>query len=553
VEHAANLTTGRAGYGGGIQRQKGKDALSTVREVTYDLLRSMKMTTIFGNPGSTELTFFKDFPEDFTYVLGLQESVVLGMADGFAQATRKATLVNLHTAPGLGNAMGAMVNAYHNRTPLVVTAGQQDRRHLALEPLLFGRLVELAKPYVKWSHEPTRAADVPGAIERAYHTAMQEPQGPAFVSIPIDDWDAEASHSEKRNVSYRTAPDPEELARVARLLEESRRPAIVAGSDVDRAGAWDGLVGLAEKVRAAVWSESIPSRAGFPQDHPLFRGFLALARPQIAEQLADYDVVLVLGTPVFRYYPYVEGPVVKSGTRVIQITHSPEEASRAATGTSVVGDIALAVRQLLELLPDVDRPAPPAQQSPGVPEAVSPMSVDYVMYTLNEALPEGAVIVNEAVSSEAKLHEHIRIKRPDSYYSTGGGGLGFAMPAAVGMQLANLDRPVVCVIGDGSTNYAIQALWTAARYGAPVTYVVINNSQYGILKAFGEFAGVGDEVPGLDLPQLDIVQVAKGYGCEGETVKDPAKLADTLERALGSGRPSLVNALVDPTVPGLPG
>jgi benzoylformate decarboxylase len=528
--------------------------LSTVREVTYDLLRSLEITTIFGNPGSTELTFFKDFPEDFTYVLGLQESVALGMADGYAQATRKAALVNLHTAPGLGNAMGAMVNAYHNRTPLVVTAGQQDRRHLALEPLLFGRLVELAKPYVKWSHEPARAEDVPGAIERAYHTAMQEPQGPAFVSIPIDDWEAEASHSEKRNVSYRTAPDPEDLARVARVLEESRRPAIVAGSNVDRAGAWDGLLRLAEKARAAVWTEGLPSRAGFPQDHPLFRGFLALARPQIAEQLANYDVVLVLGTPVFRYYPYVEGPVVKPDTEVLQITDDPEEASRAAVGTSVVGDIALAVRRLLELLPEADRPAPAAQQPPRVPEATSPMSVDYVMYTLNEALPEGAVIVDESVSSESKLHEHIRINRPDAYYSTGGGGLGFAMPAAVGVQLASLDRPVVCVIGDGSTNYAIQALWTAARYGTPVTYVVINNSQYGILKAFGEFAGIGgDKVPGLDLPELDIVQVAKGYGCEGETVENPEKLADALRRALESRRPSLVNALVDPTVPDLPG
>jgi benzoylformate decarboxylase len=527
--------------------------LSTVREVTYDLLRSLEMTTIFGNPGSTELTFFEDFPEDFTYVLGLQESVVLGMADGYAQATRKATLVNLHTAPGLGNAMGAMVNAYHNRTPLVVTAGQQDRRHMVLEPLLFGRLVELAKPYVKWSHEPPRAEDVPDAIERAYHTVMQEPRGPAFVSIPIDDWEAKAPHVQRRCASYRTAPDPESLAQVAKTLKESRRLAIIAGSDVDRAGAWDGLVGLAEKVRAAVWAESLPSRAGFPQDHPLFRGFLALTRPQIAEQLADYDVVLVLGTPVFRYYPYVEGPVVKPDTCVIQITHSPEEASRAAVGTSVVGDIALAVRQLREILPDGDRPAPPARKAPGVPEAVTPMSVDYVMYTLNEALPEGAVIVNESVSSEAKLHEHIRIKRPNSYYSTGGGGLGFAMPAAVGVQLASLDRPVVCVIGDGSTNYTIQALWTAARYGAAVTYVVINNSQYGILKAFGEFAGVGDEVPGLDLPELDIVQVAKGYGCEGETVEDPEKLADALEHALGSGRLSLVNALVDPTAPSLPG
>src|SRR5215208_6830861 len=258
--------------------------MTTVREVTLDLLRELGMTTVFGNPGSTELPFLKDFPDDFSYVLGLQEASVLGMAEGYAKGAGNAALVNLHTAPGLGNAMGALVTAYHDKTPLVVTAGQQDRRHVALEPLLAGNLVDLAKPYVKRSHEPARAEDVPGEIQRAYHTAMQQPRGPAFVSIPIDDWEAEALPSEKRNVSYRTGPDPEDLARVARVLEESRRPAIVAGSDVDRAGAWDRLVRLAEKARAAVWTEGLPSRAGFPQDHPLFRGFLALARPQIAEQ-----------------------------------------------------------------------------------------------------------------------------------------------------------------------------------------------------------------------------------------------------------------------------
>src|SRR5215211_5890241 len=297
------------------------------------------MTTIFGNPGSTELTFFKDFPEDFTYVLGLQESVALGLADGYAQATRKA----------------ALVNAYHNRTPLVVTAGQQDRRHLALEPLLFGRLVELAKPYVKWSHEPARAEDVPAAIARAYHTAMQEPQGPVFVSIPMDDWEVEAPPINARRVSHRTAPDPEALDLVANALRESRLPAIVAGDGAARNGAWHELVALAEKLNAPVWNEPLSAHAPFPQDHPLFQGHLAPSRTTLSQQLAEYDVVLVLGAAVFKYDPYAEGPVVEPGTRVLQVTDDPSEAARAATGTGVVGDVAIAARRLCELLPDADR------------------------------------------------------------------------------------------------------------------------------------------------------------------------------------------------------
>src|ERR687884_198062 len=209
--------------------------MGTVREVTLDLLRELGTTTIFGNPGSTELPFLRDFPDDFTYVLGLQEATVLGMAHGYAQGTGQAALVNLHTAPGLGNAMGAMVTAWHNRTPLVVTAGQQDRRHIALEPLLSGKLVELARPYVKRSHEPARAEDVPGEIQRAYHTAMQHPRGPVFVSIPMNDWEAEVEPHGVREVSYRTLPDPEELERAAEILRGARSPAIVAGPGVARA------------------------------------------------------------------------------------------------------------------------------------------------------------------------------------------------------------------------------------------------------------------------------------------------------------------------------
>jgi benzoylformate decarboxylase len=525
--------------------------MATVREVTLDLLRELGMTTIFGNPGSTELPFLKDFPEDFTYVLGLQEASVLGMAEGYAQGAGNGALVNVHTAPGLGNAMGALVTAYHNKTPLVVTAGQQDRRHVTLEPLLTGKLVELAKPYVKRSQEPARAEDVPGEILRAYHTAMQPPRGPVLVSIPMDDWETETEPIEFRPVSYRAVADPEALEGVAEVLREARNPVIVTGAGVDRSGAFYDVVSLAEKLRAPVWQDPISPLAGFPQDHPLFRGHLPPAQKQLAEQLSGHDVVLVLGAPVFLYYPYVPGPTVEEGTLVLQITEDPEEAARAAVGSSLVGDVRAAILALIELLPETDRTMPAAQEKPPVPDAADPMPVEYVMRCLSEALPEGTAIFDESISSEAELHKYIRINHPGGYHLAASGGLGFAMPASIGFKLAVPERPVACVIGDGSSMYSIQALWTAARYDANVTFVVINNRGYSILKGFRDAIGAGEKVPGLDVHGVDVVQIASGFGVEGEVVERAEDLPSAIERALNTGRPYLLNIIVDREVPEL--
>lgn len=526
--------------------------MDTVREVTRDVLRALGVTEVFGNPGSTELPFLREFPEDFTYVLGLQESVAVGMADGYAQGTGRAALVNLHTAPGLGNAMGAIVTAWHNKSPLVVTAGQQDRRHLALEPLLSGSLVELARPYVKWSHEPARAEDVPAAVERAYHTAMQAPRGPVFLSVPMDDWEARVPAHEVRRVSYRSAPDPRELDRVVERLRGSRRPALVAGAGLGESEGWNAAVDLAERLGAEVWAAPEASRAGFPQDHALFRGHLEGAQAPLGEQLSGYDAVLVAGAPVFTYYPYVPGPIAGAETAVVQLTDDPAEAARSAAGESVVGDVALAVRYLAENLPGPGPELPPAPVRPEVPDPGVPLPVGYVLGELARILPEEAILVDESPSSQAEIYAHLPVTRPGGYYVAGSGGLGFGMPAAVGLQLASPERSVVCLVGDGSSLYAMQALWSAARCRASVTFVVMNNGQYTILKSFRDSLGAGG-VPGLDLPGLDLVRVAGGLGCEAETVEEPDGLRGALDRAVRDHRPRLVNVLVDPAVPGLLG
>src|SRR5688572_20000717 len=222
--------------------------MPTVRETTVCLMRELGLTTIFGNPGSTELPLFLDFPDDFTYVLGLQESVVVGMADGYAAATRRAAFVNLHSAAGVGHAMGAIFTAWTNRTPLVVTAGQQARSILPFDPFLHSaQATELPKPYVKWSIEPARAEDVPLAIARAYHVAMTPPRGPVLVSVPADDWLVTTQPLARHRVSQHLRPDPALLGELGDALDACQRPAFVIGSAVDRDGAWGEAVALAER------------------------------------------------------------------------------------------------------------------------------------------------------------------------------------------------------------------------------------------------------------------------------------------------------------------
>ncbi|TDC60145.1 benzoylformate decarboxylase, partial [Micromonospora sp. KC207] len=334
--------------------------MATVRETTYDLLRALGMTTVFGNPGSTEEPFLQDFPDDFRYVHALHEASAVAMADGYAQATGRPAHVNLHTAPGTGNGMGNLVTAWHNKTPLIVSAGQQTREMLLLEPRLASRhATELTQPYVKWSHEPARAQDIPAAFMRAYATATQPPTGPVFLSLPMDDWAQPAAGApEVRTVATRYAPDPARLREFAARVAASRCPALVLGGAVDRAGAWPAAVALAKRLAAPVWAAPAPERAPFPEDHPHFRGVLPYAIGPLAEALAGHDTVLVVGAPVFRYYPHVPGDHLPAGARLLHVTDDPDETARAPVGDSLLADPGLALAALVELLPATDRPPP---------------------------------------------------------------------------------------------------------------------------------------------------------------------------------------------------
>jgi benzoylformate decarboxylase len=521
----------------------------TVKDATLDLLRSFGIKKVFGNPGSTELPFLSDWPDDIDYVLGLQEASVIGMADGYAQATRNAGFVNLHSAAGVGNALGNVYTAHRNQTPLVITAGQQARSILPLQAFLYAeRASEFPRPYVKFSIEPARAEDVPAAIARAYYVAMQPPCGPTFVSVPIDDWTRQTQPLEARNVSREIGPDPDAMKTLAAALEASQRPALVIGPGVDRAQAVELMVRLAEKTRAAVWVSPFSARCGFPERHPQFAGFLHASPAQLSEALREYDLVIVIGAPVFTFHVEGHASIFDGAATIFQITDDPTAAAATPVGTSIIATMKPALTMLLELLPETKRAAAKGRVLPPAPVAGDPIPVEFLLHALSSAMPDEAVLVEEAPSHRPAMQKFMPMRGQDSFYTMASGGLGYGLPAAVGMALGRPGIRTVCLIGDGSAMYSIQALWTAAQRKLPLTTVVINNAGYGAMRSFSQVMQVRN-VPGLDLPGIDFVKIAQGLGCDAERVSKASELAGALKRGLAHDGSSLIEVIVDSSVP----
>jgi benzoylformate decarboxylase len=527
--------------------------MPTVRDASYDLLRAQGTTTIFGNPGSTELPMLADFPTDFRYVLGLHEAVVVGMADGYAQASGRTAVANLHTAPGVGNAMGAIFNAQANHSPVLVTAGQQVRAHMTMQANLTNRdAIRMPHPLVKWAYEPPRAEDVPLALAHGIHLASLPPQGPVFVSLPMDDWEVEVDEADAREaigrrVSGRAVADPEAVRALADRLDAASNPVLVAGPDIDASGGWDAAVALAERQRLPVWATPATGggKLGFPEGHPNFRGVLPPAIGPIGQTLEGHDLVLVVGSSVFPYYPYIPGPLLPEGAKLVAITSDPDEAARAPMGDALVADVKLTLEALLEAVPESSRPGPEPNPGPQEIPAEDPLNSSTVHSALVEVFPEDGIVVLESPASTLALRNQMRLSRPGSYYFSAGGGLGFGLAASVGVQLAQPDRPVVCVIGEGSVQYAVTAFWSAVAHDVPVTFLVLRNSEYAILKWFAEVESV-QKAPGLDLPRLDVAAVAEGYGVTAHRASGRDEVREALANALASSRPELVEVPVAP-------
>lgn len=521
--------------------------MPSVHSCAYDILRVRGLTTVFGNPGSNELPFLKDFPADFRYVLGLHEGVVVGMADGYAQASGAPVLVNLHAAAGSGNAMGALTNAGYAHSPLVLTAGQQARDMIGVESMLANMdAALLPRPLVKWSHEPACSTDVPRALAQAIHAAQLPPAGPTYLSIPHDDWAADVSTRtaellQDRAVATAGLPSASQVAQLAERLDAARDPVLVLGPAVDACGANDRAVALAERLGMPAWVAPSASRCPFPTDHPCFRGVLPAAVTGLADTLAAHDLVVVIGAPVFRYHQHAPGEYLHEGAALVHVTANAGEATRAPMGDALVGDIGGIMDGLLSQLPQGMCELPAPRPRPGtVTDAPDRLAPENVFDAIDALSPEDAIYVKESTSTVSAFWQRVTMRHPGSYYFPAAGGLGFGLPAAVGVQMARPERRVVALVGEGSANYAITALWSAAQYAVPVVFVILKNDTYGALRWFSRLLDA-ENAPGIDVPGLNFCAIAAGYGVDATRTTDRGAFEQAYARALAAtDRPSLI-------------
>jgi benzoylformate decarboxylase len=517
---------------------------STIRDETLDTWRRLGLTRIFANPGSTEVSLLVGLPEDFDFVLGLHEGAVVGMATGYALATGHPALVIVHTTAGLGNAVGAIATARVNRAPLVVIVGQQDRRHLATEPFLAGRLRGLAGDYPVSFTEPATAQDVPSAITRAFHDA-QFHRGPAIVVVPMDDWletaDPDRAPAAASRVRRSTRAEDRDLRERADLIDAGSSPVIVAGAGNDTVEGWRDLALLAERLGAPVYQEAFAGGAGFPQDHPNFAGFVSPSRSSLRAQLSEHDVVLAVGAPAFRLYLYEPGPLLEPGTTILAITADAAEAHRSPADFALIAPPGPAIASLLELTRARSARSPIPQRRLPLIAGDGPLRASEVMARLGQLLPREAIVVEESPSTRPELHELMPAREPLGFVSAAMGGLGFGLPAAIGLRMGAPTRPVVAVLGDGSAMYGIQGLWSAAHYNIGALFVILHNGRYAVMDRLADHAGADGPWPTFE--EIDYVALAGSFGCTTIGVADRAELHRVISAAvetLGSRTTPLV-------------
>lgn len=552
----------------------------TVLERTYEILRAHGLTTIFGNPGSNELPFLAGMPDDFDYVLGLHEGAATGMAEGFARATGLPVLVNLHAASGTGNAMGALTNAHYSHAPLVVLAGQQIRGTVGQEVMLANvDAALLPRPLVKHSHEPLAAQDVPRAVSHAVLEAATEPRGPVYLSVPYDDWRTPALPDDAllagRRVRTAGGLSQELVEEVAQRLAGFDAPVLVLGPDVDADCAQDAAVELAERLGALVWIAPSPTRCPFPTSHPHFRGVLPPGIASVRERLEGHDGVLVVGAPILRYHRWEPDSYLPAGTQVVHLTSDAAEAARAPYGDAIVAAVGPALAALAAEVPDRGTrleyrttAKPAAGPAAGLTEAAAReasatslatetsatgtsatedpeglMCGEEVLEVLDAQRTDDVVYVNETTTLDLAFLETVTVDRPNMYHFPASGGLGFGLPAAVGFALGDPEATVVAVVGDGSAHYGLSALHTAAQRRTRTVFVIVNNGTYGALRRFAKALDALDS-PGLDVPGVDVVALARGYGVPGVRATTRAEFEAAYADALAATGPVLIDVRV---------
>ena len=554
-------------------------------QIMLEMLASAGVSYVFGNPGSTELPLTDAMVSEsrLKYILGLQEVPVMGIAEGYAQATRQPGVVNLHISPGLGNGLGMLYNAHRAGTPLIVTAGQQDRRLRFTEPILWGEMVEVARPWTKWSAEVQRVEDIPAAMRRAIQTALMPPTGPVFLSIPVDVQQQQAPALDltpPTPIDSTFRPPLAELLRAVDVLATATNPAILAGSRVVESDAVGELVEVAEALGAPVISEAgtTHGRLAFPCTHPLSAPGLPLWAPEIHERLSEFDVVLAVGLDVLRLYVHYEPErAIPEHVRLVHVDHDAWELRKNyPTEVAVYGGLKPTLAELAQQLAEHQTPAQHESisqrrtlresthaEARAALEAQAAAELDRrpltslaLMSSIARALPPNVAVIEEAVTTTNTYLERLgAIHDPSGYFGHRGWGLGWGLNCAIGVQLAWPDRPVLGIIGEGAAMYGIQGLWTAARYNIPVTFVIPNNAQYQILKVGARGIGLPHAAQGryigMDLvqPEVDLVQLAGSLGVEACRVSEPDELTEVLSEALADPRPRLIDVPIDRTTP----
>jgi benzoylformate decarboxylase len=541
-----------------------------------ELLKQEGVEILFGNPGTTELPLMDALAveNELRYVLALQEASVIGMADGYAQASGKLAVVNLHVTPGLGNAMGMLYDAQKAGSPILVTAGQHDQDFNTTEPILWADLPPIARPLVKWSAEVHRLADLPRLVHRAAKTALAPPSGPVFLSLPGDILKAEGEIDllAPTRIAAQLRGDPAAVKQAATILAEAKRPLIVAGDAVARSKAHAELIELAELIGAPVYSELVPSTASFPASHPLFRGAMTRMQGPIRKILEQYDVLFSAGGDLFTLSLPSDIEPMPAGLTLIHLDTDPWELGKnyppqvAILGDpkTTLPDITETVRKAMSsgargaarerldaakaaTLAERDALKAKAREMAGQ-TPVQPLSL---LNAIGEMLPKDAVVIDETISSGAGIRSLIRSDDPQSFYGLRGGGIGWGLPAALGVKLALPHRPVLALVGDGSAMYTCQALWTAAHERIAAVFVILNNSSYRILKqrlvAQRGLAAQVDRFVGMELtdPAIDYVNLARSLGVAAERAASVHDATDLIAKGLKSDAPLLIDVPVD--------
>ena len=549
----------------------------TGRSAFLALLKDEGITHLFGNPGTTELPIMhalKDHP-DLTYVMGMQESVVVAMADGYSRATGELVACNVHVAPGLGNAMGALYNCKFTGTPLIITAGQQELGHGLTEPLLYDPLVPIAEPLVKWATEITRLEDMPRIVRRAAKIAMTPPMGPVFISLPGDILNNEAGIDlgTSTRINTRNRPADDVLETLADRLLRAENPMIVCGNEIVTSDALAEAGNFASALGATVYQQTVPYGSHFLSEHPCFVGGLSRSQPQVRSTLEPYDLMIVLGADVLRMSVWDAVDPLPEDLPIIQIGLNDWEMGKNYAAEMAIGSD---VRETLKALTPVLKERGGSQLADAATKRMAalasknwsanrasliekiesegsgePINPDWLMLQISEALPDNGIIVNEGVTASRYLNDIHPYRERHDFHGLASGGIGWGIAAAVGVQLAHPDRPVCAIIGDGSSMYSIQAIWSAANQNLPMTYVIVNNGGYRIIKQRLKSFHQNDHFIGMDFkdPEVNFSALAQSMGVTAERVTDSTKLRAALDNALANkSGPNLIEVICEGSV-----